>query len=234
MTRPNAPGGKAHYTAGEFEQLFGGLVAHVERAAGGTFSAANLLKKTLYEAALACDRVRWAADDVSQSTFHELGISLADGAPAVLARVIEILKHESNRENVLIALGAPARDPSMTSRLAWPESDRPAVERAVAEYEAGLSFLDKIARAVPPPPPAGPRHRPSKKKDLRAALEVLADYWEWRTGNRFTQAWQKGGPRKGGGHLRVPDIDPERLDDLPGVTEAIVAARGPRRPTYHR
>jgi hypothetical protein len=213
------------------------LEAHIAAAAGKkTFNSDDrrMLMRALSEAASAYNRIQWSAEDASRSTFHELG------APLTLARMIEILKHKANRESVLVALGAPVRDPSIATRLTWPEHDRPVVERAMVQHAELLSALDHLARAVPSPPKR-PAHRPPTSKDLRAAVDVFADYWERATSQPFTQAWHRSDPRKPGGdghRERAPNspatrfvcdamklIGCERLRELPEVTKKIVTAR---------
>jgi hypothetical protein len=164
------------------------LEALIAKSAGKkTFDKAErrMLMRALSEAASAYNRIRWSAEDASRSTFHELG--------APLARVIGILKHEASLGDGLVALGAPARDSSVLTRLTWPERDRAAVHRARARYDALLSALDHLARAVPLPPPR-PAHRPVENNDLRAAVEVLAAYWERMTGAPVAPYWVNGVP----------------------------------------
>jgi hypothetical protein len=111
--------------------------------------------------------------------------------------------------------------------MTWPETDRPDVERAQVLYESTLLALDRIARAAPPPPTVK-RGAPFQTKDLRAAVEVLVDYWEDVTGEPFTQNWHDGEPLTEGTqfvYFAMKVIDPGRLSQLPGVTEGIVAAR---------
>jgi hypothetical protein len=213
------------------------LEAQIAEAAGKkTFNSDDrrMLMRALSEAASAYNRIQWLAEDASLSTFHELG------APLTLARMIEILKHEANRERVLVALGAPVRDPSIATRLTWPEHDRPVLERVMIRHAELLSALDHLARAVPPPPKRPP-YRPPTTNDLRAAVDVLADYWTRATGQSFTVAWHRSDPRKPGGdgrRKRAPNspatrfvwdamklMGCERLGELPTVTKKIVAAR---------
>jgi hypothetical protein len=218
------------YKADDFQVQWKSLEEQIAEAAGKkTFGPADqrMLMRALSEAASAYNRIQWSAEDTSLSTFHELG------APLTLARMIEVLKHEANRESVLIALGAPVRDPSIATRLTWPEHDRPVVERAMVRHAELLSALDDLAHAVPSPPPARPPWRPVENNDLRAAVEVLAAYWERVTGTPVTQDWVTGSDG-----ARVPAspaaqfffdamrlIGAEHLDGLPGVTKKIVTAR---------
>jgi hypothetical protein len=208
------------------------LEEQIAEAAGKktfNFDDRRMLMRALSEAASAYNRIQWSAEDASLSTFHELG------APLTLARMIEILKHEANRESVLVALGAPVRDPSIATRLTWPEHDRPVVERAMVRHAELLSALDDLARAVPSPPPTRPPWRPVENNDLCAAVEVFADYWERATGLPVTQDWYTG---NGKGSGRIPNspfarfahdamkfMGVKRLNGLPELTKKIVTAR---------
>src|SRR5262249_31702702 len=65
----------------------------------------------------------------------------------LLPHVIEILKHDANREKLLLALGAP---PSNTG-IAWPETDgrTSSVRRRCTSRRCSPSIG---SRAAPPPP----------------------------------------------------------------------------------
>ena len=125
---------------------------------------------------------------------------------APLARVIEILKHRPNYSAVIAALGS--------------------VER----YKALLLDLDNIARAVPQPAERG-RGRPPQTEDLRAAVELLVEFWQQQTGvavkhtghkkEAFRKDWP---PAKKFIFEVIQFIAPYRLDELPGVLEKIVSA----------
>ena len=134
------------------------------------------------------------------------------------------MEDEGNYGGVLVALANP---------------DEKFVEPAARRHEMLLDLLDMTVRNAPPQPP-NPTHRPSKTKHLRAAADALVDYWEYATGKRFTQDWHIGGQREhgGDGQQRLPNtpgaefvyeamklIDPECLDQLPGVTATIVRER---------
>jgi hypothetical protein len=222
VTRPSRGALLPREDADRFEQILKRLAAHVGGEAAQPFSREGLeLRRVISNAARAYDGV--SADATEQSTLHELG--------APLARVIELLRDDTNSEQLLVALGAPTPVAPMT----WSERDRPEVERVMALHEAIVSGLGKIADAVPPLP-ARPAHRPSRSKDLRAAVEVLIDYFERKTGQEFRQDWKGkgGGDPLTAGTMFVRDamqlIAPKRLDELPAVTADIRRARRGQRP----
>jgi len=163
------------------------------------------------------DGTQFSADMASRSTLHEIR--------EPLARVIGILKHVANCDDIFVALGAPAM-------LAC-SPDQRAVDRAVARYENLLDALDEIARAVPPPPA---KRRPGRQpaKDLRALVDRLADYWERATRRPFKQNWHKessDGPWQPTTNATVfvydavKFIDSKRLGSLKEMTENIVEKR---------
>jgi len=217
--------------ASRFEQLLDRLARHVGKpAAIAPLTPEGLqLRRIIYDAGRAYAGVQRAEHAALASTLHEL----ADPLP----RVVVSLRDEANREQLLVMLGAPAPVGPMT----WPERDRPAVERADARRRSLLRELETVAGALPPTPTV-PRHRPSRTKGLRAAVEVLVDGFEHMSGERFSQLWHRGDAYRDGGDGRreklpatrgtqfVRDamqlIDPQRLGDLPGVTRAIVEVRG--------
>jgi hypothetical protein len=197
---------RAYPKAEEFKTRWDRLETHVAKYAPGPFGPAErqkALKRAVHEAAVSYDRARCSADTASRSTFHVLG--------KLLPPVIKALKNKVDRESLLLALGAPASNAGMT----WPVCDREAVERARARYESMLLALEQIARAAPPPPMAV-LGKPSGTKDLRAAVEVLVEFWERQPGGRFRGEFIR---------RAMELIDPERLGELPDVIEVIVAAR---------
>jgi hypothetical protein len=198
----------------DFEPLLDSLEKHVAAAATRSFGPVDrqVLRSIIVEAAMMYEGTRYFADEASRCTLHELA--------EPLARVIQLLEHDANRDDVFVALGAPAA-------LAL-SPDQRAVEEAVARYEILLRDLDKIARAVPQPPAKPGPGKPSRTMDLHALVERLADYWERATGQRFTQHWLKGAPLTPATefvHAVVRFIDAERLGALPKVTERIVTKR---------
>jgi hypothetical protein len=198
------------------------LVPHIENATGRNFTDRdrNVMRgavdraRTLY-IALKHTTIDWPAQNTY--TLHEIL------EPA--KRVIELLEDDANYGGVIVALAKP---------------DEKSVKPAARRHEVLLDFLKMIVRNAPPQSP-NPAHRPSKTKHLRAAADALVDYWEYATGERFTQDWHRGAPLEDGGddHRRLlPNtpgaqfvyeamklIDPECLDQLPGVTAAIRRAR---------
>jgi hypothetical protein len=180
-----------------------------------------VLEQTIVRVIAVYDGTRFLADLASFITLHELR--------EPLARVLEILRHEANYDDIFVALGAPAM-------LAL-SPDQPAVDRAVARYENLLDYIDAIARSVPPPPAKRPRG-PQPAKDLRALVDRLAEYWERTTGHQFKQDWH----RESSGGLPKPEtaatefvyevvkfIDASRLGALPKMTEDIVKERRKKR-----
>jgi hypothetical protein len=215
----------------EFEPLLARLEKEVatEAAKNGKNGPTDrwALESTIIKASLMYDGVRYSVGEVSP-TFHEL---------ALHARaIVEKLKDDANRHDVLVALGAPAIDdwaeqahfnalfPDVARiRIAEEEEAR---ERAKARHKAMLHYLDMIARAVPPPP-AKSRGRPARK-DLRVLVECLADYWVRATGKRITQNWHNGEPLtrftqflRAAAHF----IDPQCIIALPKMAELIVKER---------
>jgi hypothetical protein len=218
-------------------RLLDKLPPYVERAAGKRFTDLDrrLLKETIIEAKQIYRGIRYLLDQRhSRPTLRELSTPLA--------RVIGILKNEVNYESVLIALGAPV--------ILGRSPDQQAVQQAKARYETVLCALDDIAGAVPLfPPKPGKGNRP-KTMDLRGAVEVLAAYWAHATRKPFKQDWAPSKAKipytgkepkkmKAKRNCLVPPknksrgtrficdvvvefIDPKRLDELPGVIEAVV------------
>jgi hypothetical protein len=210
-----------------YEEILDSLVGLLGKpAAAEPFSPEGLrLKRIISDAGRAYHGVQHAEHAASASTLHELG--------EPLPRVIMLLKDEDNREQLLIALGAPRPIAPMT----WDERDRPAVDRAAARLRATLDALNEVSGAVPPPP-TKPPHRPSKTKDLRAAVNVLAEGFERMTGEIFTEAWHKGEPLSRGAqfiYYAMKLIDPTRLRQLRMVTADFVRERNAskREPCMH-
>ncbi len=218
MRAPDVPpagrGGEALSASANLEPLLDRLETLITAtAAGKSFRPVDrqVLMSIVVEAALIYDGTRYLADEASRCTFHELG--------EPLARVIESLKHDANRDSVFVALGAPA-----TLALS---PDQRAVEEAVARYDVLLGDLDKIARAVPEPPAKRGPGRPARK-DLLALVAHLANYWERATGECITQLWSKDEPISSAAqfiHAVVLFIDPQGLRSVPEMMEQIIKAR---------
>jgi hypothetical protein len=165
-------------------------------------------------AILAYDGNQFMAQQRSKFTLHEIA--------SPLAKVIGILEHRENIDEVLIALGAPA--------LLMVSPDRESVDRAIAKHEILLHLLHKIADNLPPAP-AKRRGRP-KAHDLHQLVNSLADVWGDFTGQKFSQRWHK---EKGKWmpisaaaqfvHAVISVVDPKRLLSVPEVTEQIVKRR---------
>jgi hypothetical protein len=217
----------------DFERAFDRAAAEVATAAKRSLTPADrqALRQAISDACIKYNRSQYWAGEISRRTLHEIGTPLA--------KVVEILKRDENRHDLLVALGAPDRRPGVASSMVWPEGDLPEVERAAARYESTLRALDEIAHAVPSTPKR-PAHRPSGTRELRSAVEILVDYWERTTRQRFTQDWHRGSRLKDGGDGHGPKpssagarfiynamnlIDVQSVGKLPGVTKAIVAAR---------
>jgi hypothetical protein len=213
---------EALLASAEYKPLLKRLREIIEKAKGSPFLPIDktVLEGTVVRVVAVYDGTQYLADLASRSTFHDIR--------EPLARVVEILKHEANRDDVVVALGAPVM-------LAL-SPDQPAVDRAVARYENLLDCLDAIDRAVPPPPAKHPRG-PQPAKDLRALVERLAEYWERATGRPFRQDWHrsKGAPPQPETAATefvyevVKFIDASRLRKLPKITESIVTELKKRR-----
>jgi hypothetical protein len=163
-------------------------------------------------AALAYEGMRFSADKASNSILHEL--------KAPIDRIRQLLICDDNYGEVLVALGAPVM-------LAM-GPDREAVDRATERHDTLLNTLDDIARALPPLPPKREAGRPSKTHDLRYMVGTLAERWEAWTRLRFKQYWRNGKPGNNATKFVfdiVEFIAPERLKELPEVTEKIVHLR---------
>jgi hypothetical protein len=159
---------------------------------------------------LGYDGCRFLADVASKRTLHEL--------PELAARVREPLTDDANYGDALVALGAPFM-------LAL-SPDQAAVERAMEGLENIVHGLDTIAHAAPPPPTKHGRGRAPPTKDLRYLAGLLATNWESQTGHPFKQYWVEGKPWNAATkfvHDVVQFIAPERLSQLPEVTERLVA-----------
>jgi hypothetical protein len=198
----------------DYKPLLQGLEKIVKTQTNKTFRPVDreLMEFTIRSAIMLYDGLNFSADLAARSTLHDLAVPLA--------RVIDILEHEANYDNIFVALGAPAM-------LAM-SPDQRAVKQAIARYENLLDDLHKLARGVPPPPAKRGKGKPAKANDLLAVVDVLAPYWERATGKRFTQDWHKGAPVTPATqfvHAVVCFIDPKRLPGLPKVTERIVAER---------
>jgi hypothetical protein len=207
-------------SADEFEVLWGPLEAHVARRATRPLGPVErrALLGAISEAYMSYGTVRHKAAMARHYTLHELKQN------DLLRGVIEVLTNPANREHLLHVLGAPESNTGMI----WPERDRLAVERAEAWRSSTLRALEQIDNYDAPPPPATSRGRPSRTRDLRAAVEALVDYWQDVTGERFKQNWHGGEPITPGArfvYLAMKLIDPSRLRELPGVTETIVKDR---------
>lgn len=192
-------------------------------------------------AIMAYDGTQFMTELASKFTLHKIA--------GPLAKVIEMLKHEGNIDEVLTALGADPRLMTCPGREAakdldknliacgvdptswgWLSPDRESVDRAIAEYRAMLRSLHKVADNLPPAP-AKQRGRP-KAHDLHQLVNSLADVWEVFTGQEFTQLWHK---EKGKwkpisaaaqfAHAVISVVDPKRLPSVPEVTEQIVKRR---------
>ena len=202
------------YASASFDQLLDGLGSNIASEAKKSLSSVDrkVLRLIIVEVDLIYKGTRMASEQLSRSTLHDLRTPIT--------RVLELLKHDVNIDDVLVALGAPAN-------LAL-SPDQRAVERAVARYEALLDDLHQIEHALPPSPARPGRGRPIGTKDLRALVEKLADYWVRATGKPFTQDWQDNEPITHGAqfvHAVVRFVDSGRLKSLPRVTAMVVAAR---------
>ena len=210
---------EALLASADYRPLLKRLEKFVEDESGSPLRPVDrvVLEHTIVGVIAVYHGTRFLADLASRITLHELR--------KPLARVLEILRHEANYDDIFVALGAPAM-------LAL-SPDQPAVDRAVARYENLLDYLDAIARAVPPPPAKrDPGRQPAK--DLHALVERLAEYWERATGRPFKQDWHresKGAPPKPATAATafvyevVKFIDASRLGALPKMTEGIVKKR---------
>ena len=230
----------------EFEPLLARLDKQVaiEAAKNGKNGLVDRweLISTIIKASLRYDGVRYSAGEVSP-TFHELAL--------LVRAIVEKLKDDANRHDVLVALGAPAIDDwaeQADFNAHFPDAARirigeeeEASERAEARYKAMLHCLTTIAAAVPPPPAKRERKRPTQTNDLRAAVRVVFDYWERATGKNCAPYWQKSDPPERGGdgrhgwvpanaatrfvHDVIEFISPERLRSLRKVAEKMRDAR---------
>lgn len=218
---------EALMVSAEFEPLFDRLRSYIadEAEKADFLIDRDVLSDIVLSAGMVYDGVQFSDDEVSNSTFYELA--------EPLATVMELLTHEANYSDVLVALGAPAM-------LAM-SPDQAAVSRAVVRHETIMRGLGDIARAVPPPPAKRRPGRQTRTKDLRFMVGWLADRWESHTGHLPTQNWREGKPiqDEAGFVWFVYDvvafIDPERLRELPNVTENLVTDwRAGRRHSWWR
>ena len=158
------------------------------------------------------------SDRASGFNLHEIA--------SPLAVVIQTLANWSNREEVIIALGAPETWRISPHQLST--GDPSLIDRAYERYETLMHDLREIARNVPASPPRRGRGRPPKSGDLYAVVDILAEYWERTTGEAFKQDWERGEPLTPATefvHAVVAFLDPPRLEALPKVTERIVTER---------
>jgi len=218
--RPPAPTRTdALLASAEFEPLLRRLeiILDTERACPLTVIDRAVLEQTIITAIAVYDGTQFLAELASRSTLHQIR--------EPLARVVEILKHEANYDDIFVALGAPVM-------LALSPNQR-AVDQAIERYENTLDALDDIARALPPTPAKrGPGRQPAK--DLRALVEYLADYWKQVVGRPFKQDWHREssiGPKKPTTNAAafvyevVKFTDASRLGAVPKMTESIVKNR---------
>jgi hypothetical protein len=139
-----------------------------------------------------------------------------------LDRALEALKHEPNREDILIALGAPAHTPRKDAEPLYAA----AVECAEIQRQAIIDGLEKIARASSPIS-ASKIGRPSER-DLDEFVDHLAQEWERMTRTPFKHFWYQRVPKSPGCQFAyeiLSYIDKGRLPDLPGATERVSKAR---------
>lgn len=104
-----------------------------------------------------------------------------------------------------------------------------AMAQAEKRYQALLRDLAKVIDALPPITPRR-RGKPSSTQGLRLVVEILAAYWETETGTRFGQYWRNGKPANPATSFVfdiLQFIAPDRLGQLPEVTEKLVADRCP-------
>lgn len=183
----------------------------VERAAKTALDAQKRwgLVERILSAALAYDGTECLAETTRQVTLREIA--------GPLAQVIEKLEHEANIDAVLISLGAPL--------MLMISPDQEAVHQAIAEHQAVLRSLHKIADNLPPAPeergPGQPRAR-----DLYELVGRLAEIWTTFTGKDFKREWQNGEPVTDAMvfvYAVVKIVDESRLQSLPTVTKNIVA-----------
>jgi hypothetical protein len=194
----------------DVQQLWGALRI-AEEAAKTQFDALKRdgLVQRINGTVLAYHGTRFMAEVAREFTLHNI--------EAPLAEVIEKLEHEANIDAVLIALGAPAM-------LMLSPNQEP-VHRAIAEYEATLNSLRKIAANLPATPAKRGKGQP-RARDLYDLVYRLADIWKAFTGKDFTQYWHQGKPVSKAArfvYAVVEVVDRSRLEELPTVTKNVVA-----------
>jgi hypothetical protein len=129
-----------------------------------------------------------------------------------LARLLEIFADKETGFALFMALSYPA------VMRAWLSDED--FEQGAQRHERFVETLHLLKRDLPCSP-----GKPSKTRDLRAAVEHLVEFWMRATGKPFTQDWHRGCPLTPGTTLVykvIEFIDPERLKELPTVTKRIV------------
>jgi hypothetical protein len=141
------------------------------------------------------------------------------------ARVLEGLKRERNRADILSALGAPDYVPAK----GWEAARDAAVKVAETQFAIAVDVLEKIARASTDPT----LNKSKPTRDLDALIDLLAQHWQQMTGKTLTQDWitddqgrrEPVAPGASFVHEIIGFIDPARLRDVPGATRRVVKDR---------
>jgi hypothetical protein len=138
-----------------------------------------------------------------------------------LQEVMLILEHEGNRASIFEALERRVGD-----------RDRQSENKVSKRYEYLLLDLDRIYRAIPPPPPKPGRGNSPKTKDLYALVAMLADCW-----NEVTEKELKRSENKLSGAQFVRDaveyIDRTRMRSVKKVIDKVINERKKsRRPRF--
>jgi hypothetical protein len=195
-----------------FQALIDRLVRIISRSRGPKVSA---WREKLIASVLVAKRIYIAANER-----RERDISL-QAALAPLAQVLEVLKHQPNHEDILIALGAPADTPRKDAEAVYSA----AVVRAEMQRQAIVDGLEKIASASSVS--ASKIGRPSKQ-DFDEFVDHLAQEW-WRlTRTSFKHYWYQRVPKSPGCQFVyeiLGYIDEARLSDLRGATERVAKDR---------